>query len=1061
MRKPASTRFLLSHAVLTSSIFVAPIGYANFVVQGVVPGPISTNGQSNETVEIASGTPPTVAGQVSSPAANGINLDSIATGGTVLIDPGNFTYPFTAITVGNPGIGINVSTPNGTIDIGAVSGISNQALNTAPLIYINANNTKMTNAGNVLVNGTNNAIQIDAGGTFATVTNNIGGNIFNTIAATSPVIQIKAGGTNATLANFGTVSSNAAVDAIEIGASFISLTNGKGGSIQQSKTGVAGNGITLDAAVQTGYITNYEGGFISVAGTGNAINVGAGVTLTGAINNAGVMGSASGDTILLNNLATLEGGLINSGDIINSTLGNNAINMTGANATFMQSGGIVHGNVLLASFDSNGGSNIFNMTGGAIDGKVIATNNANSNTLSMSGGTITQYVQLGKAGDTFNLSNTADIDGIFGDIGGDTLNISGGNFDHVDLGPGRNTANINGTFTQTGIMTATGGTLDINVNNPGTVYTVNSVLGLPGTGTISKININAQTTMIPNSTIYMDLAGGTVTVLGTLYVDESVGGGPLFDFLGTGAIFNTSKVVLADTGILNITAPAAGTSGIFTNGLNSTLMINTYGVQSAGGTIPTPSSARLVVNDKAAASVLFTGGSFVAPTFSGFMPEGTVYDVVEVNGGGTISGVPTITQPSSTVVYFTDALNTNNTHLLLTAHRRPYQSLSSSKPTQGVAGALDVLALGNGPTNNDLFTTLVQLDQLATQSEVEDAMESLTPPFNYGEVMGSKQGMNEMFNAVTDRMADLTWYRKNGKWAPAHHRHTVGFSAGDGDIMPDNLWVRALGSYAEQSAREEIAGYKVRGAGLAIGADFLWNDCAAMGAALNYYKSSVADKNFAPKDSNIQSWQGTLYGYFDFSYGLFLDTMVAVAANDYKLNRTISVNNIHTGANASYDGTQWGAQGDLGIALSNCGFYYAPFVRAKWIQVSFDDYTERGAGDLSLTVHNNDVNEFMGGVGIKLATVLSSKCVNYIPEVTMLLGYDFTNDGTSPTASFIGAGPAFGTDGVAPGSTIFDLGLGLNVVANTRTILTFKYDMEIRDEFWGNAGYIQYSYLWC
>jgi outer membrane autotransporter protein len=175
----------------------------------------------------------------------------------------------------------------------------------------------------------------------------------------------------------------------------------------------------------------------------------------------------------------------------------------------------------------------------------------------------------------------------------------------------------------------------------------------------------------------------------------------------------------------------------------------------------------------------------------------------------------------------------------------------------------------------------------------------------------------------------------------------------------------------------------------------------------------------------------------------------------------INVNELHTASQASFNGTQWGAQMDLGWALGDCeSYYFAPFARLKYIHLNLDQYTQNGAGDIGLTVDNNHNQEFLGGIGFRLGSTCHTEDMLIVPELSALVAYDFKNDGEQSVAGFIGGGPAFETNGIKPGRTIFDLGLGINAHFCNDSIFSLKYDLEVRSKFIENIFYVQYNYFW-
>jgi outer membrane autotransporter protein len=95
------------------------------------------------------------------------------------------------------------------------------------------------------------------------------------------------------------------------------------------------------------------------------------------------------------------------------------------------------------------------------------------------------------------------------------------------------------------------------------------------------------------------------------------------------------------------------------------------------------------------------------------------------------------------------------------------------------------------------------------------------------------------------------------------------------------VWGKVLGAYLNQKERGDVAGYKAKGAGVAIGTDWGFNDCTTFGIAGSYTKVNVDDKNPSPKDQAIKSWQGTAYGWWEFMDGVYLDAMLGLASNHY------------------------------------------------------------------------------------------------------------------------------------------------------------------------------------
>lgn len=1076
---------LLTQAVLASTLFVVQPSFATTFGGNIVFfGPINTSAQADNIVEVLS------TGEIQGSNANAVNLNSVfPPRGQVIVDANNTFAPginaINTIGAAAPAIGVNITGANGQVTVMENSGIN--ATNTfagSDAIFVNATGANIENAGTIQSSNFS-AIHLSSAGTSAIITNSTSGTIQNTIAGTTPTILTNIGNTGLALNNAGLITqlkSGSNLDTILLNAPFGFITNS--GTISQSAGGAdIGRAINLQGTT-AGNITNTSSGIITVTGDGNAILLST-LTTSGNIANAGLIQSNSNSTLVINgnmtsaspninlnntgtikasNLSvvgdavillksgTLSGGITNSGFItrMNGIAGTNAIDLKAGNTTFNQNGGIVTGNVFLAQHDSTGlTGNVFNMNGGSILGDVTAANfaglmqtfnvndgtitgtlsaagGATSNTFNLNGGTI-GAVTLGNAGDLVQLAGTNILAALTGGTGADTINVSGGNFGSLNGVSGKDTLNVDVTFTPSGPINAIP---NINIDNIGTIFTLNhpitnmNDLGGFGTGLI----IEAGATMFANANISGN--GGIITNHGLLLINDA----QTFTLTGAGSnLTNTSGSTLAlnSDSILTLNAQTLS----FQNGA-------TFQVDVAG-----TSSGEIIAGIPGITNTNFALGSFIAPRVKGFIPQGNIYTIVD-DTGGTVVDNSTLVQPASATIFF-NKINTP-TLIQLQSQRRSFASLSGTQFTQGVATTLDLIAKLNGP----MIELIALLDQLPTQQDIEDAMESLLPPFNYGLVAGSYASMENIFTGIHDRIFDLH--------AIHHFRnqrseyYCINFGDPAGALA---FWAKGFGAYENQSYRRAVPGFTVDNVGAAIGGDWGVNDFLTLGVALNYSKTNVDDKNNNPKDQSIKSWQGTTYGWLSFAHGIFLDAMFGFASNDYKTNRVINL--IDSSAQAGFDGTQYGVQADLGVdVLSDPKYYFAPFARIKYLRLKLDEYTESGAGNLSLIVDKSNTDELLGGVGFKLNAVYNTDHIQWIPEFSAMIAYDFDNDGEQTQASFIGIGPAFVTNGVSPGATLLAFDFGLNAYMAEYSSVLIKYNLDLREKYVGNAFYLQYYAVW-
>lgn len=865
-----------------------------------------------------------------------------------------------------------------------------------------------------------------------------------TTAINGPIIEV---------ATNGQILSNIA-NAVNIdsanGQLVIDAGNTFAGVNAVNATGAGFHGVNITKA--NGIVTVGALGGINAnnAASGNGILVdAAGVAIT----NAGAIQSTNANGILFTANAT-AGNIINNGFISGVSVGKFALDLSLGSATLTQNAGTINGNILLAGLDVNntpGVQNTFIVNGGYISADVkAATVGANTNLITLNGGNVNSLT-LGNNGDTVNLVGTL-LNQINGGTESDTLNITGGNFNTFDgqiaVGGGPETDNIhiNANFIFNGTMKSSLGSLFIDVNNAGTLFTNNGTIS--NIAAADQLSINNGATMLHNGIINQNAGGVSIQAGGTLWVTGNTPGQQLIDLsAGTEVIFNSGTLLLGPTGILNVQANAVGTPDIFINDADAILQIEISGMNAPGGMT---TAGSMQINDKALGSVALMGDSFIDPVITqGFVPTGSVYNIITVNGGGTILDNSEITASPSIVQYFTK--NTlNNNILQLVARRNSFKTFSSSEVTQGVAGTLDVL--GYGTTNADLMNVILQLDNLEYAQQIELAMESLIPPFNYGMIKAAHTTLELAYSGVEGRFGDNRHYRK----AYIHNGENYGDAAA---LEKGSVWVKAYGAHLNQRLRSSFEGYTADAGGLQIGADWGIPHCYIIGVAGSYAKVDVDDKNLNPKDQNVKSWQGTLYTQLTLNQGLYFNGLLSGAFEKFDLYRAINIGNIHTSATAEMNGALWGAQGELGwnVGTEN---YFAPFAKVRYSHLQIDDYTETGAGGLNLTVDNHSVNNLMGGIGLKLGGLYNVRDIILGPELSALVGYDFVQDAQQTVAAFFGGGPAFFTNGVKPGRTLLNIGLGLDAHFTPCSVLGIQYDLEVRDEFVANAGWLKYTYLW-
>ncbi|MBS0285779.1 MAG: autotransporter domain-containing protein [Proteobacteria bacterium] len=1115
----------LAQAVLASSLFAASIVYADTVLMSQYDEPVpNTQLVATQTgsIEITS------TGKVNATNIDGIKVDTGSI--TITIDPTNTTAGNNAIIASGTGHGINIlngAGKNTPTIITVNSGSNITTTGTGNAIVIADTTATINNSGGLFGGG--NAIDIPAGGVNATIFNSgSGAKIQGGIVSAVPTILVEGGvangGTGLTLTNdSGALIANAGNgDTIQVNQSFTSITNNANSTIQSANGNAisiaptAVGAITGDifnyglinstggaqtiyiANIFNGTINNNSGGVIQATGNGgnvifannsfSAINNNSGAIISatgtdfginvtgnspGTVNNAGTIQtnavsflyntnttstglnntgtitttSAANPAIWGRNGSTVTGivyntvgyGIVNS-NIISNTGGGAAIDLQtdgpNINIPLLQLGGTITGNVLLAT-NVNPTTPLaptipaFTMTGGTINGNVLS-GAANASILNLSGGSITGSTTLGNvAGNVVNLSGSK-LQALNGGTGNDTFNLSGGSFTVLNGGGGADILNINGNFTQTAVIN---NIPTIKVNNG--LYTVNAQIN--GTSTF---NINAGGSMVTN---FNPLNGSLAA-----NINIAANGGLTINPGSTFTVAQVNNNGLLSTqpgGTLSVTGnysqnAGAGYYPVVSNGGATGLLTTTGTATFNAGSTMNPS--------------LLTGGVFVAP--------GAQYTVVNAAAG--VVGAPTLVQPQSALVFFSQTVNPNN--IVLTLNLEPIAGVAEGDTAQAIGAALDPLLFG-GTTNPELAALLGQLELMPDNTTLTQALLQLAPSLNNALPTSSRICMDNALDSVQQRLEQLHGL---GPFSTEEDYREVrdyelynGVNYGDRNVINFgsnhfNAWAKVYGTIVDQHKREQVEGFLADAAGIGIGWDWRLTNQALVGLALSGNKVETTDDTTAQNKIETWSYQATFYGWFEPMQSVYFDTMLAIASHKYDTTRNMQIGSFVGNATANFIGTQYGAQTDIGYAIKDENWVVAPYVRGRYTYLHISDYSEVGAGGIDLSVQNGPIDEMIAGVGLRIAGIRDYIQAVYVPEATATLLYDFAGKEQAIQANFLGGGGFFYVNGLKPAQIIQQYSLGVNAYTNDGYNAALKFIFEYRNEMFAYNGYLQLSYQW-
>jgi outer membrane autotransporter protein len=870
----------------------------------------------------------------------------------------------------------------------------------------------VTNAGSI--RGDDLGINAAAGASIASVTNTVTGHIFGGSAG----INITGAGSviNA-INNAGTISGTTAIN---IGAG--------AGAGEINNTGTIGGNIGIKVAA-TGTITGGAGS------SSNAILVnGPAGFINGGINNSGTIRSG-GQAISVTGGGTINSGITNTatGVIHGTSATGTGINVSGAGSAI--NGGITNvGTIEGGAGVGDGikvGAGAFIHGGiadtGLIQGGTFGINNAGT----IGGTSASTGVRVTGAGTISGIHNTGTIQGDTNGIfvgGGGGANISGVGIDNFGtIRGGANGILVSNAHISGGITDEAGGIIDPVAGN---------AINLIGLTASTPITINGGSTDGTNT--------NDALIIGNV-IDDTPGNGfsPVTvndDFITQGNFSVSSMEVTAGT--LTISGTNSITANTFTadNGSTVKFALNNNAVfgnihVTNGATTLTGATIKVKVNNDST----LTDGKQLR-----IIEGDTVNNVVGAPVNGTLVADNSYVWNFSVLGGAAASTPTNNTDLFLQAIlAHPIIA------TPGNQNDFVVLESLTGIGGN-LGTILGNVNSAGSQQAVSNILTSTEPTIDGSDAQGSETVSDTTDTFEGTRLASL----RTGE------DETTGMSAGNMGYGV-GAWGQAFGQYTDQGERDHIPGYTASTWGAALGVDTRnISDRAIFGVAFSYGHTNASSDNTNHTDTNVDNYQASLYGDYDFDHDTYVNGMVGYTWGNVDDTRHNVGAIPGVTAHGRYDTQQISAQAEAGrdYAMSG-GMTLTPNVVAHWADFDPNSYTETGAGNADLHVNGKTLNMFELGGGVKAGWAFKNSDGTWLkPQLHAGYRYALVDDQIVDTAQFVGGGGAFSVPGPTPARSTVNLGASLKFLTTRNWTFTANYDFDWKDNYTSNAGFLRAGY---
>lgn len=264
---------------------------------------------------------------------------------------------------------------------------------------------------------------------------------------------------------------------------------------------------------------------------------------------------------------------------------------------------------------------------------------------------------------------------------------------------------------------------------------------------------------------------------------------------------------------------------------------------------------------------------------------------------------------------------------------------------------------------------------------------------------------------------------------------------GNGEEILGNrkVWGKAYGAWGNQQVVGNVAGYSSKTGGLILGIDHALSAQANLGLAFGVSTASISANNAgAPSNLNFNSYQLGAYGDYAIQKNLSWNYQANAAINQNTGSRNISF----YGANANSNYDSYSAHIGTGLQQYfdlNDKARLTPSLRADYLTVQSNAYTESNAGVLNLNVNNQAWNELNTTAGIKFDYEFMPKL-----KISTNLGasYNALNRQVLLTSSYAGGGSAFTTYGLALSPWLYSGGVGVGGMLQKNLELNIRYEVQ-------------------
>jgi outer membrane autotransporter protein len=432
--------------------------------------------------------------------------------------------------------------------------------------------------------------------------------------------------------------------------------------------------------------------------------------------------------------------------------------------------------------------------------------------------------------------------------------------------------------------------------------------------------------------------------------------------------------------------------------------------------------------------VTFGAGTKVTAAFTGIIDGTQVITVVQSSAltlGAPLDQI--VVNPNSFINAATFSLSaTDPNTLLLTARRKSATELGLGANTSAFYDAFV-------PAVNQDVAVITAISALQTKETFEAGVRQLMPDSSGATLQASINNQDMSQGSIRRRLIGVA---KNGM--PDHAA---------GDIA--SFWAQAIGDYGDQKGKGEQAGFDIWGLGIAIGADApILDRTTLVGISLSETWHSINLKESAQSPVQFYDSQANVYARYNNDM-FYVQAIGGFGYNRYNQTRNVRIGSLSRVTIGKWKGYEYGGSVESGYGLKLDSYLVTPYVRAAYMKVHENGYTENGGGtgiDLTVAARNADVAR--GTAGFTLDRNFPIYYDSYVEaQFRGSFTREFMNDPYGVTAQFVAAGPSFTTFSNKRAPNRAQIGFGI-AHKDSYSSVSLDYDAQIANGYMGHIAAI-------